>query len=151
MFRIHNPKEFGSGLIFIFFGIFFALISLNYRLGTAARMGPGYFPLMLSIFLSLMGGIILLRSLITKGEGIMRIKFQPLIFITLSLLLFAYLLPLLGLVLALGIMIITSVFAGLKFHFKEVLFLCVLLIIFAVFVFVKGLGLPFLLWPKFLN
>ncbi|MGB9700977.1 MAG: tripartite tricarboxylate transporter TctB family protein [Thermodesulfobacteriota bacterium] len=151
MFRIHNPKDFWSGIIFIFFGLFFALISLHYRLGTAARMGPGYFPMMLSIFLSLVGGIILLRSLITKGERITRIKFQPLIFITLSLLLFAYLLPPLGLVLALAILIITSVLAGFKFHFKEVLFLCVLLIIFAVLVFAKGLGLPFLLWPKFLN
>lgn len=151
MIKINNPKDFWSGLLFIFCGLFFALIALNYRVGTAARMGPGYFPAMLGFFLSFVGGIILWRSIITKGERITRLSFRPLILITLSLLLFAYLLYPLGLVLALGVLIITSVFAGREFHFKEVFFLGVLLIIFAVLVFAKGLGLPFPLWPKFLN
>lgn len=151
MVKINNPKDFWSGLLFIFCGLLFMLVALNYKVGTAARMGPGYFPAMLGMLLVLIGGIIFFRSLVTKGEQISQISLRPLIFITLSLLFFAYFLRPLGFILALGMMIIISAFAGLKFHFREVLLLCLLLIILSVLVFAKGLGLPFPLWPKFMN
>ena len=78
------------------------------------------------------------------------IPFRPLFFITLSLLVFGYLLKPIGLVLALALLVVVSAFAGHEFKLKEVLILSVVLIIFSVLVFVKGLGLPFPLWPKFL-
>ena len=43
------------GALLIVFGLFFAFQSLSMDLGTALRMGPGYFPLVLSGILVLVG------------------------------------------------------------------------------------------------
>jgi len=41
--NIRNKKDFGAGIMYMVFGLFFALNALNYKMGTAAKMGPGYF------------------------------------------------------------------------------------------------------------
>jgi hypothetical protein len=51
-----------AGLIFVAFGLAFAITSLSYELGTPLRMGPGYFPLAL-------GGILVLLGLLIVGKG----------------------------------------------------------------------------------
>jgi putative tricarboxylic transport membrane protein len=51
-----------AGLIFVAFGLAFAVTSLSYELGTPLRMGPGYFPLVL-------GGILVLLGLLIVGKG----------------------------------------------------------------------------------
>jgi Tripartite tricarboxylate transporter TctB family len=51
-----------AGLIFVAFGLAFAITSLRYELGTPLRMGPGYFPLVL-------GGILVLLGLLIVGKG----------------------------------------------------------------------------------
>ena len=53
MSLIRHPKDFYSGLIFIGFGLAAIIIGSNYAMGTAARMGPGYFPRILGILLQL--------------------------------------------------------------------------------------------------
>ena len=45
--KIKNPKDFLAGLMFIVFGLFFVIGARNYQLGSAARMGPAYFPTLL--------------------------------------------------------------------------------------------------------
>ena len=55
-----------AGLIFIGFGLGFGIAGLNYDLGTALRMGPGYFPVVLSIIMVLLGLAIVVQSL---GSG----------------------------------------------------------------------------------
>jgi putative tricarboxylic transport membrane protein len=121
----------------------------NYRLGSAARMGPAYFPTMLGGLLAVIGGFVLFRSLVAKGEKVAAIPVRLLFLITLSLLGFGYLLQPIGLVLALAVLIVLSAWAGHEFRLREVLLLSVVLIILSVGVFAKGLGLPFPLWPKF--
>jgi Tripartite tricarboxylate transporter TctB family len=51
-----------AGLIFVAFGLAFAVTSLSYELGTPLRMGPGYFPLAL-------GGILVFLGLLIAGKG----------------------------------------------------------------------------------
>ena len=75
---------------------------------------------------------------------------RPLFFITISLVLFGYLLRPLGLVLALAVLVFSSAFVGHEFKLKEVFFLSVALIILSVLMFVMGLGLSLSIWPKFL-
>ena len=53
-----------AGLIFVTFGLAFAITSLSYELGTPLRMGPGYFPLVL-------GGILVFLGLLIMGKGFM--------------------------------------------------------------------------------
>ncbi len=151
MMKIKSPKDFWAGLMFIAFGLFFMIGAREYELGSAARMGPAYFPTMLGGLIAVIGGIVLFQSLVVKGGRVSAIPLRLLFYITLSLLVFGYLLKPIGLVLALALLIIVSAFAGHEFKLKEVLLLSAILIILSVLVFVKGLGLPFPLWPKFLS
>jgi hypothetical protein len=151
MMKIKSPKDFWAGLMFVAFGLFFMIGARNYDLGSAARMGPAYFPTMLGGMMALIGAIVFFRSFVVKGGSVSAIPLKLLFTITIALLIFGYLLKPLGLVLALALLIVVSAFAGYEFKLKEVLLLSVVLTILSVFVFVKGLGLPFPLWPKLLT
>jgi hypothetical protein len=149
--KIESPKDFWAGLMFFAFGSFFLIAARHYRMGSTTSMGPGYFPTMLGGLMGVLGAIIFLRSFAVKGGKVPPMFFRPLFFIILSLLGFAYLLKPIGMVLTLVVLIGVSAFAGHQFKSKEVLVLSIALIVFSVLVFVKGLGLPFQLWPKFLG
>ncbi len=137
--------------MFIAFGLFFVIGARHYQMGTAARMGPAYFPTMLGGLMAVIGGVVLFRSLVVNGGKVSKYPLRLVFIITLSLLVFGYFLKPLGLVLSLACLIGVSAFAGQEFRLKEVFFLSVVLIILSVLVFVKGLGLPFPLWPRFLG
>jgi hypothetical protein len=149
--KIKNPKDFWAGLMFIAFGLFFLFVARNYEMGSATRMGPAYFPTILGGLMALLGGIVLFQSLVVRGEKVPAISFRQIFFVILSLLVFGFLLKPIGMVLALALLVVISAFAGHEFKLKEVLILSVMLIVFSVLAFVKGLGLPFPLWPKFLH
>ena len=65
-----DPAEAACGAIFIGFGAFFALQSFGLEIGTAFRMGPGYFPLVLAIVLILLGSVIFFRATRVQGDVI---------------------------------------------------------------------------------
>jgi hypothetical protein len=148
--NIKSPKDFWAGLMFIAFGLFFAVAARNYEVGSAIRMGPGYFPSVLGGLMAVIGGIVFFQSLVVQGEKVPAMSFRPLFFVALSLALFGYLIKPIGLVLALAVLVVFSAFAGHEFKVKEVLLLSVVLIVLSVLVFVKALTLPFPLWPGFL-
>ncbi len=149
--QIKSPKDFWAGLMFIGFGLFFVLSARSYELGSAARMGPGYFPTMLGGLTAATGLVVLIQSFVSRGEKVAAFPLRLMFWFSLALLLFAYLLKLIGLVLALAILVVLSSFAGHEYRPLEALLLACGLIILAVFVFVKGLGQPFPLWPKFFS
>ena len=78
--KIKSPKDFWAGLIFIAFGLFFFLGARNYEMGTAARMGPAYFPTMLGGLIALIGGIVFLQSLVVKGGKVPSMPLRPLFY-----------------------------------------------------------------------
>jgi hypothetical protein len=132
--------------------LFFLIVAqMNYQMGTAVRMGPGYFPSVLGGILAVLGAIVLFDSFVIEGTPVPRFYFRPLLFVLVSSLAFAYLLKPLGLVLASTALIFISAFGGHEFRFKEVAILTVVLIIFSVIVFVKGLTLPFPICPSFVD
>ncbi len=149
--RIKSPKDFWAGAMFIGFGLFFLIGAGNYELGSAARMGPAYFPTMLGGGLAVIGGVVFGQSFRVNGGKVAAIPLRLLFFITVALLLFGYLLKPIGLVPALALLVVVSSFAGHEFKLREVLLLAFALILLSVLVFVKGLGQPFPLWPKFLG
>ncbi|NYT78686.1 tripartite tricarboxylate transporter TctB family protein [Alcaligenaceae bacterium] len=53
-----NPRKFASGGLIILLGMGTAIGSIDYSLGTLARMGPGYYPLMLGVLLAFLGLLI---------------------------------------------------------------------------------------------
>ena len=88
-------RSFLSGLMFLVVGGIFAWGATSYSIGTGARMGPGYFPMMLGILLALLGAIILLGALIVEtpdGDKVGRIAWQPLLYILGSNLVFGLML-----------------------------------------------------------
>ena len=150
--KVKSPKDFWAGLMFIAFGLFAMFWALkSYQMGSAVRMGPGYFPTVLGGLLAVLGAIILADSFVIQGPKVPSFYFRPLLLITTGCVLYGYLMKPLGLVLASAILVFVSALGGHEFKWKEVSILSVVLIIFSVLVFVKGLTLPFPLWPAFME
>jgi len=149
--RVKSPKDFWAGLMFIAVGLFFLIGARNYELGSAARMGPAYFPTMVGGGLAVIGVVVFFQSLVVKGGKVAAFPIRLILLMTVALLLFGYLLKPLGLVAALTLLVVVSALAGHEFKLKEVLVLAFALVILSVLVFVKGLGQPFPLWPGFLS
>lgn len=140
---IRGPKDFWTGVIYFLFGGIAFWIAQDYGFGTASRMGPGYFPSVLSALLVLIGLISLVRSFIVPGEPLGKFALKAGVLIILSTVLFGFLINRAGLVIALLALVLVSAAASEKFRFewKAVLGLIVL-IAFCALVFVIGLGVP---------
>jgi hypothetical protein len=147
--RIKNPTDFWTGLLFGGFGLFAAIYAAaHYSLGSAVRMGPGYFPVWVGGLVAILGTALLLRSLRLEGPGLPRMRLRPALFVLGASVAFGYLLKPLGLVLATLLLVVVSALGGHEFRWKEAALLAAGLAAFAVAVFVYGLGLPFPLWPS---
>jgi hypothetical protein len=93
--KIKSQKDFWSGLMFMGVGIAFAWGATNYTIGEGARMGPGYFPLVLGILLTIIGVFITFEALVVEtedGEPVGKFAWKPLFFIIGSNLIFGILL-----------------------------------------------------------
>jgi len=146
--KIKSPKDFWSGIMFVGFGVFFMAWALaHYQMGTAVRMGPGYFPTVLGGLLTVLGLIVLLGSLAVQGPPVPQFHFRPLLFITVGVVLYGYLMKPLGLVGATAALVYVSAYGGHEFKWREVTILFAILFVFSWLVFVKGLTLPFPIWP----
>jgi hypothetical protein len=133
--------------MFLAFGVGFAWVAQNYQMGTSVRMGPAYFPTVLGGLLAVLGIVIVLQSLVSAGPPVAKFYFRPLVLIVVAVVLFGILLKPLGLVLSVAVLVGLGAFGGFEFKSKEVAILYVVLAIFSVLVFVKGLGLPIPVWP----
>jgi len=144
---IRHPKDFYSGLIFIAFGVAAIAIGSNYSLGTAARMGPGYFPRILGIMLLVLGAALALRALRIQGSPLPGIKWRPTLIVLGSVVLFGVMVNSAGLVISTITLIVLSSAASHEFRPKEALISGALLAALAVGVFVIGLKLQLPIWP----
>ena len=143
MAAIRHPKDFWSGVLFILIGTAAIIVGTKYNLGTAARMGPGYFPVVLGAMLMGFGVIALVRSFVRPGEAIGAIAWKPVLLVTGAVVAFAFLLKTVGLIVALLALILVSAAASSKFKFELRATLAMVgLIAFCALVFVKGLGVP---------
>lgn len=150
--RITSPRNFWAGLMFLAFGLFFAIwAAINYQMGTAVRMGPAYFPAMLGGLLAFLGLLVLAMSVTVQGPRVDTFHFRPLLLILGANVAYGYLMKPLGLVLATAVLVFVSAFGGHEFKWKEVTLLYVFLIVFSWVVFVWGLTLPFPMWPEALG
>ena len=152
--KIKSQRDFWSGLMFLLVGAGFAMGATNYSMGSSARPGAGYFPLILSVILTILGAIVLFESLTIEtedGEPIGSIAWRPLIVIVLAITVFAILLPRAGMFITIPILIIIVSFAGDEFGWIGVLISSVVLTAFSWLIFIKGLGLTIPLWPAFMT
>src|SRR5262249_9747608 len=130
----------------------FAAVALfaarGYSMGSAGRMGPGYFPLLLAGLLGALGAALIGRSILVGGEPIARVQFIPLTVVAAALCLFRVLIEPVGLIVSLAVLTVRSAWVGAQFRLAETVALAAALILFCVGVFVYALGLPLNLWPR---
>ena len=144
---IRNPRDFWSGVLFTLLGVGALAIGSQYTVGTAARMGPGYFPRILGILLIVLGVAIALRALRIRGEAMPRFRVRPLVVVLGSVVLFGAIVRPLGVALSTVILIVVASAASSEFRPRESLLAGLLLAALAVGVFVVGLQLQLPIWP----
>src|SRR6186713_496303 len=140
--------------MFVVVGVVFAVGATNYSMGTSARPGPGYFPLILSVLMALLGGFVLFKSLTIEVEGgdpIGAIAWRPLLVIVAAITVFGAALPRLGLVVTVPILILMTSLAGDEFKWKGVLATAIVLTVGSWAIFVLGLKLVIPMWPWFVG
>ena len=158
--NVKNQKDFFSGLMFMGVGVAFAWSAGTYNVGTGARMGPGYFPLMLGILLAILGGAITFKSLtegVKDGDKIGKLAWKPLFFIIFANLVFGICigglpsigLPPMGLIVGIYLLTFIASHAGEEFNFKAVFILATILAIMSYLAFIVLLKLQFPVWPPF--
>lgn len=145
--KIRSSKDFYSGLIFIGFGLATVWLARTYPMGSAQRMGPGYFPTILGGLLGVLGFIILIESLTVDGPPVTGFAIKPLLLVLGAVTAFALLVQPAGLVAAIIVLIFVSALGGHEFRFKEVLLTALVLAAASVGIFVYGLQLQFNVWP----
>ena len=144
---IRHPKDFWAGILFIVLGGSAFIIALDYAMGTAGRMGPGYFPRALGLILAALGLILVLRALKLQGEPIAFPTMRPLLIVLGSVLLFGLTVNRIGLVLATILIVLTSSTASHEYRWKESIVAALCLAVFVVIAFVYGLKLQLPTWP----
>ena len=144
---IRHPKDFWAGVLFLLLGGTGFLIALDYAMGSAGRMGPGYFPRTLGLILAGLGMILLLRSFRLQGEKIAFPTLRPLLIVLGSVLLFGLTVNYVGLVLATILLVVASSVASHEYRWKESIIASLCLAVFVVIAFRYGLKLQLPTWP----
>lgn len=145
--KIGHPKDFYAGLLFTAIGLGAIVWSGEYQRGTAARMGPGYFPLMLGIMLMALGVALALRALKTKGTAFPSWQWRPTAIVLGSVVLFGGIVTKAGLALSTILLIILASAASREFRWRSSLVSSAILATVAVGIFVLGLKLQLPVWP----
>jgi len=149
--QIKNHRDFWAGILFIVTGILFMILSRQYQIGTAAKMGPGYFPTILGGLMAVLGLMVLLPAFKGPQVKVTRIELRMILLVLVAVAVYAMALPTLGFIVALFLLILISSFASHEFNLKTTLISSVVLLGFSWLVFVKGLELQFPFLPTFLT
>jgi len=143
-------------------GIAFAWGATNYTIGDGARMGPGYFPLLLGSVMALIGVVISIKALTIKsadGDKIGPWAWRPLFYIIGANFVFGLLLagmrsislPAFGLIIAIYALTFIASMAQADWKFVRTFALATALAVGSYLVFVVALALQFPVWPDFIT
>ena len=160
--NIKSQKDFFAGLMFMGVGVAFAWGATTYNVGTGARMGPGYFPLMLGVMLALIGVVITFKALVVEtvgGDKIGKWAWKPLFYIIAANVVFGMLLaglpainfPAFGMIVAIYALTFIASIAEPGWKFKTTFILATVLAIGSYLAFVLALKLQFPVWPSFIT
>ena len=144
---MQDKTEFLSGLLLVGFGSGALLIARNYRIGTAFRMGPGYFPVVLALLLIAID-IVMALSAFRPGEGkVHRVAWRPLFVVTGATVLFGLIINGAGLLLTTLALVVASRFARPGYPWLETAILSVALSALCAGIFHFGLRIQMPLLP----
>ncbi len=146
MIRVKSPRDLGAGVVIVAIGLAGVYFARDLTVGSAAKMGPGYFPTIVSWCIAALGAFIGLRSLGTNGPPLERFYLRPLAVIVIASLVFGYAIEQVGLVAASLAAMLIAPYARAGASWRESLLLAIGLTVFAVVVFVWALGQPLPVW-----
>ena len=146
MFRVKSPQDFGSAIVFLLIGLAGLYFGKDLTYGTTSRMGPGYFPYLLSWLIIGIGVVVGLMSLSIEGPPIEPPQFRPGFFVLLSVVVFGYMMSYVGLAITGVAMTLIAAFARRQVNLFESLLLGIGLSIGCVLIFVYALGQPLPAW-----
>ena len=146
MFRVRSPQDLGAGVVFILIGAAGIVFGQDLALGSAARMGPGYFPTLLSGLIIAIGLVLAVKSFATQGPRIPPIHLRPLVAIVAAILAFGLLIDRIGLALTAAVLTVGAAYARRDVNLTETLLLAVGLALFTVGIFVYALTQPLPAW-----
>ena len=160
--NIKSQKDFFSGLMFMAIGLAFAWGATKYSIGVGARMGPGYFPLLLGVMMSILGAVVTFNSLVIErvgGDKIGKWAYKPLVFIIAANLIFGVCLgglpsikvPALGMIVGIYLLTLVASMAEAGWKFKPTFILATVLASMSYVAFVLVLKLQFPVWPAFIT
>ncbi len=149
-----DKRDIGAGVLFVLAGGFFCFYALgNLKLGTAFRMGPGFFPVLVGAILLALGLATLVRGLLAGPAPLNGgISWRAVILITLAPVAFGLALPRLGFLAALVLAAGLAAFASVRMNPRMAAAVVLVLTAFSALVFTYGLGLPLRLvgpWLEF--
>ena len=159
--KIKSQKDFYSGVMFAVVGVAFAWGATSYNVGSGARMGPGYFPLMLGILMALIGLAVMFTGLSVEtedGEKVGKWAWKQVVYIIGANLAFGVLLgglpafgvPAMGMIIAIYALVVISSLAGSEFDLRKVLALATILALGSYIAFIWALKLQIQVWPTFI-
>lgn len=142
--ELRHNRDFLGGLFYIVTGAVAIWIARDYPFGSALRMGPGYFPTVLSGIMILFGIAIMTAGLKNpeklKGSNW---SIRALIVLPISTAVFGWMMEEAGFIPAMLTLIPLSAASGREFQWKEVLLLTIGLTVVSIVIFIWGLGLPY--------
>jgi Tripartite tricarboxylate transporter TctB family len=140
---LYDNKNFMSGLLFIGVGALGIYMAQDYPMGTALRMGPGYFPIVLSGMLILFGIYCLIQGLLNPEKLPLNWSVRALFILPIATVVFGVLMEHAGFIPALIALVFISAYASSEFKFVEVLVMAIGLTVGSWALFIWGLGLPY--------
>jgi hypothetical protein len=120
----------------------------RYNIGSAARMGPGFMPLMIGIALALFGTILVGTASFRRTEPIGEVTLRPVLLVLCGVVAFGLLIDDFGFLAAVIVLVVFARPAGRGQHLLETAILSVGLALLGAGIFVWGLGLPLPLLPR---
>jgi|SRR5690554_281636 len=146
MYRRDYVDLVGGGYLFALglFSVFYSYI--KYDVGSLGFMGPGYFPIVLGVVVSILGVIIFFSAIYREGDTL-SVKVAPTFFVILGIVVFGLILDFLGLVVAAFFSAYTSSLADKSLKGKHRLILSLVVSFLAYLIFAFGLGMQLNVWP----
>lgn len=146
MIKVRSPQDLGAAAIFVVIGTAGLYFGRDLAFGSSARMGPGYFPTLLSGLIMAVGLVLAVRALTIDGPSIEPIHLRPLLAILAAILAFGALVDRIGLALTTALLTVGAAYARRDVNLKETLLLAIGSALFAVGVFVYALSQPLPAW-----
>jgi hypothetical protein len=144
------PRDLGASFVMVIIGATGLYFGAELTMGTAGRMGPGYFPRLLSWLIIAIGLFVGSMSFSVEGPPIEAPKFRPMVFVMVSIIVFGFLMsgitisnyqvPGIGLLVTAIVIVVIAGMARPQFSLKESLLLGIGLSIATVLIFVYALG-----------